>query len=155
MPQGEATRVRDCKESFRLIDEYCQSELAGKAPRTVDAYTRILHQVALWLATTRGTEGLFHPADLTQAAVAAYIGELRERKLSWSHLKRTQSVLSQFCNWLIARGVLSSNPTRGVVIGTPTYRDQRGLTEVQRSILRRLVAQPASPAQGIARGKRR
>ena len=150
MPQGEGDAI---VESLRLIDEYCQSELAGKAARTVDAYTRILHQVALWLATTRGTEGLFRPGDLTQAAVAAYISELRERKLSWNHLKRIQSVLNRFCNWLITRGVLSSNPTRGVVVGTPPAHNQRGLTEAQRTILRRLVERPDDLQSGSARGR--
>lgn len=154
MPQEESNAsARQLEESLHVLDDYCRAELAGKAPRTVDAYVRALRQVALWLASARGGEGLFHPEDLTEAAVAAYMGGLRERDSSWGHLKRTLTVLSQFCNWLIARGTLSTNPTRGVTIGAQPPPGSRGLTEVQRSTLRRLVAQGASPAQGIAQAR--
>jgi site-specific recombinase XerD len=154
VPQEEDNAsARSLEESLRVLDDYRRSELAGNAPRTVDAYVRVLRQVALWLAAMRDGEGLFHPEDLTEAAVAAYIGALRERDFSWGHLKRVLSVLNQFCNWLIARGTLPTNPTRGIAIGAQPPPGPRGLTGAQRSTLRRLVAQPASPGQEIARGR--
>jgi site-specific recombinase XerC len=154
VPQGAGDTIAGQQgDPLHLIDDYQQAELARKAPRTLDAYTRILRQLALWLSITYGTEGLFHPEALTQADVATYIGELRERGLSQSHLRRTLSVLNRFCNWLMTRGVLSSNPTHGVVVGTPPAHDHRGLTEVQRTILRRLVEQPDEALSGSVRGR--
>lgn len=137
-------------ESPKVIGDYRQAELGGLAPRTVDAYMRILRQVSMWLAARRGDEGRFYPEDLTEDAVATYLGMLSERDLSWSHRKRILAVLNQFCNWLIARGVLSSNPTGGVTLEAQPPRSAGGLSEAQRSIVRRLVGQSSGPVRGAA-----
>jgi len=153
VPQAEDNAgARPLEEALHLLDDYRQSELGSLAPRTVDAYMRILRQVALWLASTAG-EGIFHPEGLTQSVIEAYIGGLRERDFSWGHLKRTLTVLNQFSNWLIARGTLSTNPTRGIAIGSQPPPVPRGLTEGQRSTLRRLVEPVARPGRGMAQGR--
>lgn len=140
MPQGEDNALSGpLEESLKAIDDYSQAELGSLAPKTVDAYERILLQVALWLAARPGTEGLFHPEDLTQADVASYIGMLTERGFSWSHRKRILAVLKQFGNWLIARDILSANPTHSVALEQQPPHGPRGLTEMQRPIVRRLV----------------
>ncbi len=154
MTLGEdSANTEPLAESLHVIDDYRRSELEGKAPRTVDAYVRVLRQVAVFLASTGGSEGQFHPEALTEAAIGAYIGGMRERGSSWSHLKRTLTVLNQFCNWLIARGTLPSNPTRVVAIAAQPPATRRGLTAGQRSTLRRLVEQGgARPAPARERG---
>jgi len=149
VPQGEHNLPEGpLADSLKVIDEYSGADLGNLAPGTVDAYVRVLRQVAVFLASVRGGDLLFHPEDLTEAVVAAYIGDLGERGFSWGHQRRVLSVLNQFCNWLIARGTLATNPTRGVTIGPQPPPGPRELTEGQRGTLRRLVAQSASPGKG-------
>jgi site-specific recombinase XerC len=120
------------------IVRYQQEELAGKNEQTLDAYLRILRQVAAFVSQLPGSNGQFHPSYLTRTAFSAYIDELREQEYSTSHLERVKAVVNRFCLWLIAEGEMRGNPTRGVTIPAQALLAPRELSKEQRFVLRNL-----------------
>src|SRR5579875_1461656 len=120
------------------IVRYQQEELAGKNEQTLDAYLRILRQIATFVSQLPGSNGQFHPSYLTRTAFSAYIDELREQEYSTSHLERVKAVVNRFCLWLIAEGEMRGNPTRGVTIPAQALLAPRELSKEQRFVLRNL-----------------
>src|ERR1700682_5934687 len=91
------------------IEAYAHAELARKNEATRDAYLRILHQIASWVADFPGSEGRFHPTLLTRTVFGDYISELTEKEYSASHLARVKTVVNGFALWLLAEGELRAN----------------------------------------------
>jgi len=121
------------------IETYTHAELAGKNEATIDAYLRILHQVTDWVEQLPGSEGQFHPKQLTRTAVGDYLEELRDQEYSTSHQERVKTVINGFANWLIAEGEIRVNPTRGLTIPPAALLAPRELSKDQRLVLRNLV----------------
>jgi site-specific recombinase XerD len=121
------------------IEAYAHAELAGKNEATIDAYLRILHQVTNWVAQLPGSEGQFHPKQLTKTAVGDYLEELKDQEYSTSHQERVKTVINGFANWLIAEGEIRTNPTRGLTIPPAALLAPRELSKEQRLVLRNLV----------------
>jgi site-specific recombinase XerC len=118
------------------LDDYMHT-LSGKAPGTQDAYRRAVTAFLTWLADQPGNEAPFDPAHLTRTAVETYMQHLSP--YSPSHRTLVKAAISGFADWLIERGELVRNPTRGVHIPAQPLLAPRQLTPDQRYVLRNLV----------------
>ncbi|MFB5759569.1 tyrosine-type recombinase/integrase [Paenibacillus medicaginis] len=114
-------------------------QLQGKSDKTVEAYVRAVRQFVEWLADKPGGAVGFRPELFTQTAVATYLQEMEELRLSVSHRSRVKSALSGFADWLIDEELLAKNPTRDVDIPPQPLLAPRVLTPDQRYILKNLV----------------
>jgi site-specific recombinase XerC len=121
------------------IEEYYQAELRGKNDKTVDAYLRILRQVADFVAQLPGSSHQFHPRCLTKTAFGDYVQDLIDQGYSTSHMERVKTVVNGFANRLIAQGAMKSNPTRGITIPAEGLLAPRELSKDQRFVLRNLI----------------
>jgi site-specific recombinase XerD len=122
-----------------LVGEYLGS-LGGRSASTVEAYARILHSLASWVAERSGGSGGFRPELLTRTALETYLKELEARGYSVSHRSRVKSVASGFARWLIEdKGLLRRNPVRGVEVPAQPLLAPRRLSPDQRYVLKNLV----------------
>ncbi len=122
-----------------LLAEYVE-HLAGKSPRTVEAYLRVLRQFFAWLVERPDAPPNFEPEQLTRTALEIYLAELGDNGYSSSHRLRIKSAVGNFARWLIEeKRLLSRNPAYGVHIPPQPVRAPRELTSAQRFILRELV----------------
>jgi site-specific recombinase XerD len=113
-----------------------QVALASRDALTIDAYLRVVRQFAVWLCERPGNDGVFDPHSITRTAVERYLSTL----LSTSHKQLARSALSGFCTWLIEEhGLLTKNPTRGILIPPQAVLAPRVLSSDQRQVLRELV----------------
>jgi site-specific recombinase XerC len=95
-----------------LIGEYLAT-LGGRSAATVDAYGRILRQLAAWVAERPGGASGFRPELLTRTAVEGFLSELEARGHGTSHRAKAKSAISGFATWLIEeKGLPRKNPTR-------------------------------------------
>ncbi len=126
-------------DSTELVEEYLAT-LGGRSSATVEAYGRILRQLAAWIAERPGGSDGFRPELLTRIAVEGFISELAARGYSTSHRLRTKSVISGFCVWLIEeKGMLRRNPARGIEIPAQPLLAPRRLSPDQRYALKNLI----------------
>ncbi len=58
------------------IEGYTQTALASRDQETIEAYTRILKRFTSWLAEQPGSQGHFHPRNITRTAVEVFLGTL-------------------------------------------------------------------------------
>ena len=122
-----------------LVGEYLGT-LGGRSSATVEAYSRILRQLAAWIAERPGGTHGFRPELLTRTAVEGFLSELEMRGHGTSHRLRTKSAISGFATWLIEeKGLLRRNPTRGVEIPAQPLLAPRRLSPDQRYVLKNLI----------------
>jgi site-specific recombinase XerD len=127
------------EQSSALLSEYT-AYLAGKSPRTVEAYLRVLRQFLAWLTERPGASPDFQPEQLTRTALEIYLTELDDKGYSSSHRLRIKSAVGNFARWLIEeKRLLSRNPAYGVHVPPQPVRAPRELSPEQRFILRELV----------------
>lgn len=121
------------------VQDYVHT-LTGKAPETVEAYTRVLRALTAWIAERPGSDGRFQPHQLTQSALQTYLSHLGERGYSVSSRPRVKAVAGSFARWLIEdEAVLQRNPARGVVLPSQALLAPRELSSDQRYVLANLV----------------
>ena len=102
------------------------------------------------IAQRPGSEGHFHPRQLTKTAVEVYLASLEQEGFSLNHRARVKSTISSFARWLMEeKGLLQRNPTRGIDLPSQQVLAPRQLSEDQRYILRSLVEQ-AGDRRGAA-----
>jgi hypothetical protein len=82
--EGVETGSRD------LVGEYLET-LSGRSASTVEAYSRILRQLAAWVAERPGGSDGFRPELLTRTAVEGFLSELEARGHGTSHRLRAKS----------------------------------------------------------------
>lgn len=143
MAEDGARNLRVVEEpatgSADLVAEYLET-LGGRSPTTVEAYGRILRQLAAWVTERPGGSDGLRPELLTRTAVEGFLSELAARGHGTSHRLRAKSAISGFCIWLIEeKGLLSRNPARGIEIPAEQVLAPRKLSPDQRYILKNLV----------------
>ena len=122
-----------------LAGEYLAT-LGGRSASTVDAYRRILRQLAAWVAQRPGGASGFRPDFLTRTAVEEFLSEMEARGHGPSHRAKAKSAISGFATWLVEeKGLLRRNPTRGVEVPTMQVLAPRRLSPDQRYVLKNLV----------------
>lgn len=122
-----------------LIGEY-MGTLGGRSTSTVEAYGRILRQLAAWVAERPGGGGGFRPELLTRTAVEGYLSELEARGYGPGHRAKAKSAISGFATWLVEeKGLLRKNPARGVEVPASQVLAPRRLSADQRYVLKNLV----------------
>jgi len=127
-----------------LAGEYLAT-LGGKSASTVDAYRRILRQLAAWVAERPGGASGFRPELLTRTAVEGFLSDLEARGHGPSHRAKAKSAISGFCVWLVEeKGLLRRNPTRGVEVPTMQVLAPRRLSLDQRYVLKNLIEKEGS-----------
>jgi site-specific recombinase XerD len=139
--RGARLRVvgKSGSEAEDLVGEYLLT-LGGRSAATVEAYGRVLRQLATWVAERPGGAGNFRPELLTRTAVETYLSELEARGHGVSHRARAKSAINGFCRWLIEeKGLLRRNPTRGVDVPARPLMAPRRLSRDQRYVLRNLI----------------
>jgi site-specific recombinase XerD len=96
-----------------LIGEYLAT-LGGRSASTMEAYGRILRQVAAWVAGRPGGAGRFRPALPTKTALESYLAELDARGHGPSQRAKANSAVSGFAGWLIEeKGCFDATPPGG------------------------------------------
>jgi site-specific recombinase XerD len=88
----------------------------GKADRTVMIYGESIDYFSRWLAE----QGL--PPDLsglTREHVLGWLDALGKRGLSHGTVRTRWRGLRRFVNWLVAVGILGSDPLTGITVGEP------------------------------------
>lgn len=143
MAEDGARNLRVIEEqrigSEDLIEQYLQS-LSGRSTSTVEAYDRILRQLAAWITERPGGLYGLRPELLTRTAVEGYLSELAARGHGTSHRLRAKSAISGFCMWLIEeKGLLTRNPARAIEIPAQQLLAPRRLSPDQRYVLKNLV----------------
>ena len=127
-----------------LVGEYLAT-LGGRSASTVDAYRRILRQLAAWIAERPGGASGFRPELLTRTAAEGFLSELEARGHGASHRAKAKSAISGFCVWLVEeKGLLRHNPTRGVEVAAMQVLAPRRLSPDQRYVLKNLVEKEGS-----------
>jgi site-specific recombinase XerD len=127
-----------------LVDEYLKT-LSGKSASTVEAYERILRRLTAWIAERPGGDGGFRAELLTRTAVETYLSELGTSRYSANHRAKVKSAVSGFGRWLVEeKGLLPSNPARGVEVPPHQQLAPRVLSPDQRYVLRNLVERDGS-----------
>ncbi len=130
--------------SHDLIGEYLAT-LSGRAASTVDAYRRILRQLARWIEERPGGASGFRPELLTRTAVEGFLSVLEARGHDMSHRAKAKSAISGFSVWLIEeKDLLRRNPTRGVEVPAMQVLAPRRLSPDQRYVLKNLVEKEGS-----------
>ena len=125
--------------STDMVGEYLAT-LGGRSAATVEAYGRVLRQIAAWMAERPGGSDGFQPELLTRTAVEGFLSELESRGHSTSHRLRAKSAISGFAMWLVEeKGMLRRNPTRGVEIAAQPLLAPRRLSPDQRYVLKNLI----------------
>jgi site-specific recombinase XerD len=137
--QESETSVQQRPETNQWIEEYYQEKLEGKSRNTIESYLRMLHRFATWVGEKPDGKQQFHPSLLTRASFKGYIDELRAGDYGASYLNVVRTAVRGFALWLIDRGELKADPTRGVTIPTLPLIVRSELTKEQRSILKRIV----------------
>ncbi|MDP9485840.1 MAG: tyrosine-type recombinase/integrase [Actinomycetota bacterium] len=128
-----------------LVGEYLAT-LGGRSSATVDAYRRILGQLARWVAERPGGASSLRPELLTRTAVEGFLSELEARGHGTSHRAKAKSAISGFATWLVEeKGLLRRNPTRGVEVPASQLLAPRRLSPDQRYVLKNLVEKEGSP----------
>jgi len=136
MDAPSTIRVFPAPPIERWIEEFRGSYLASKDKATVEAYTRVLKQFAIWLAGQPGSQGQFHPRTITRTAVEIFLGTLN----SSSHKNQARSAISSFCQWLIdEKQILERNPARGINVPPQALLAPRILNEKERFAVRQVV----------------
>lgn len=119
--------------------------LGGRSASTVDAYGRVLRQLAAWAAERPGGASGFRPELLTRTAVEGFLSELEARGHGASHRAKAKSAISGFSVWLVEeKGLLGRNPTRGVEVPAMQVLAPRRLSPDQRYVLKNLVEREES-----------
>lgn len=127
-----------------LIRAYLAT-LGGRSASTVEAYRRILRQLAAWVAERPGGASGFRLELLTRTAVEGLLLELEACGHGPSHRARAKSAISGFCVWLIEeKGLLRKNPTRAVEVPATQVLAPRRLSPDQRYVLKNLVEREGS-----------
>jgi site-specific recombinase XerD len=127
-----------------LVGEYLAT-LGGRSASTVDAYGRILRQLATWVTERPGGASGFRPELLTRTAVEGFLSGLEARGHGASHRANAKSAISGFCVWLVEeKGLLRRNPTRGVEVPAMQVLAPRRLSPDQRYLLKNLVEKEGS-----------
>lgn len=75
-----------------LVGEYLGT-LGGRSAATVDAYGRILRQLAAWVAERPGGSAGFRPELLTRTAVEGFLSELGAHGHGPSHRAKPRARL--------------------------------------------------------------
>jgi site-specific recombinase XerD len=126
-------------DTEELVGEYLGT-LGGRSPATVEAYGRILRQLAVWVAERPGGSDGFRPELLTRTAVEGFLSELEARGHGTSHRLRVKSAISGFATWLVEeKGLLRRNPARGIEIPAQPLLAPRRLSPDQRYVLKNLI----------------
>ncbi len=113
----------------------------GLAPATIVAYGRDLRELLANL-TARGADG---PGALTPRHLAEHLAGLsRDRGLDGSTVARHLATIRVFCRWLLARGLIESNPTE-ILQRPATWRRVPGVLSPNQ--MRRLVEAPSPPEE--------
>ena len=127
-----------------LIGEYLGT-LGGRSASTVDAYRRILGQLAAWITERPGGASGLRPELLTRTAVEGFLSELEARGHGPSHRAKAKSAISGFATWLVEEeGLLRKNPARGVEVPAMQVLAPRRLSPDQRYVLKNLVEKEGS-----------
>lgn len=84
----------------------------GRQPATVSAYRRDLHRFLTWCADAR-----VQPTTLSREAATTYLAALRSEGLAPTSVTRHWSSLRGWCGYMVAEGVLDSDPTARVSAG--------------------------------------
>lgn len=122
-----------------LVGEYLAT-ISGRSLATVEAYGRILRQLALWIGQRPGGGGEFRAELLTRTAVETYLSELGALGYSENHRAKVKSAISGFARWLVEdKELLRRNPASGVEIPPRQQLAPRVLSPDQRYVLRNLV----------------
>lgn len=128
-----------------LLEGFLHS-MSGHSNSTVDAYGRVLRQLAAWLEQRPGGEKGFRPDLLTATALQTYLAQLASDGYSVSHRARVKAVVSRYSRWLIEEhGLLRRNPARQVSIPAQPLLAPRELSPDQRYVLRNLVERAGDP----------
>jgi site-specific recombinase XerD len=136
MDSASNIRVFPLPPAETWIVEYTQTALASRDKATVEAYTRVLKRFTSWLAEQPGSQGHFHPRNITRTAVEVFLGTL----VSTSHKQQARSAISRFCQWLVEeKEVLARNPARGIQVPPQAMLAPRVLGEKERFALRQVV----------------
>jgi site-specific recombinase XerD len=136
MDEASTIRIFPVPPIERWIEEYCNSYLGSKHMATVEAYTRVLKQFATWLAGQPGSQGQFHPRNITRTAVEIFLSTLN----SSSHKNQSRSAISSFCQWLInEKQILERNPVHGINVPPQALLAPRILNEKERFAVRQIV----------------
>jgi len=129
------------------IEQYQQTRLTDLPLGTQQVYRSILHHFFRWLASGKRKHEAFDIHALTPDIMERYFAHLGKKNYSFSHCKRTKSVLMHFCQWLVDdQALLVSNPLRSLILSpsgnAPASHDlPRGLSPTQRVIFFRLIEQ--------------
>ena len=127
-----------------LVGEYVVT-LGGRSTATVEAYGRVLRQLAVWIAERPGGSDGFQSGLLTRTAVEGFLSELEARGHGTSHRLRAKSAISGFATWLIEeKELLRRNPARGVEIPAQPLLAPRRLSPDQRYVLKNLIERDGS-----------
>ena len=127
-----------------LVGEYLAT-LGGRSSSTVDAYGRILGQLAAWVSERPGGASGLRPELLTRTAVEGFLSDMEARGHGASHRAKAKSAISGFCVWLVEeKALLHRNPTRGVEVPAMQVLAPRRLSPDQRYVLKNLVEKEGS-----------
>lgn len=93
-----------------LVEQFCQYQLKqrGKTAGGVSTYRWNLDQ---FLRLVRAHEGrIARLGDLTTDMIQAWMDDMAASDLSMNTMRCRQASLSSFCNWLVKRNLMESNP---------------------------------------------
>jgi site-specific recombinase XerD len=137
------------------IEQYQQARFTTISDGTRQVYVSILQHFFRWLAGGKKQREAVDVRTLTPALLERYFTTLARDGYSPSHCKRTKSVLTHFCQWLVDdQELLDHNPLRGLALPSLDTAPAvppvpRGLSPTQRLILLRLAEQDDARGQAL------
>jgi site-specific recombinase XerD len=103
--------LADLRSSFFLT-----LGVEGKSDRTLVLYGQSINYFSDWLASAGQPATL---ASLTKANVLGWLASLRERGLTDGTVRTRWRGLRRFSGWLVAEGILSTDPLAGISVDKP------------------------------------
>jgi len=136
----------------RTIEDWIRAFQADSSLAGRQAQARYNASVARRFADERD---IAEPAEITYAAISAYLSDLRRGgaalKTVWNH----RGGLSSFCEFLTKVGELESNPVGGIKLASPRRRPARFLTAREIEATLAAAAQVDGAADATYRDLRR
>jgi len=118
--------------------------LAGKDPKTINAYRSVIRDLIAWLATRPGGDP-FRLNLLTETALRGYMQHLEAINRAPRTRSKALSAIRRFCRWAVDTGQLPRNPAYQLERPTVEMLSPKELSDDQRYVLKNLVERQESP----------
>ncbi len=89
MDAASTIRIFPLPSAETWIEEYTRTSLTSRDQATIEAYSHVLKRFTSWLAEQPGSQGQFHPRNITRTAVEIFLGTLTSVKYLIAWFSRT------------------------------------------------------------------